>query len=177
MASFTSKVTVPVLGLGIHTASICFDTWYEYKQLLGGVWRRDQSFHPPQGEVEVRPVAGGHWILEDIPTFTVNDEIYHELDIAPDTRVLMEGRVLNGSWQPVGWYREVGDGRVFYDALGHDGESLRHPEHARLIQRGVRWLLKEEGCAFRQAREGASGSIEACALAIACASSPSCSTR
>ena len=87
----------------------------------------------------------GHWILEGISSFTLRDEIYHELDIAPDSQVLMEGRVAGGVWQPIGWTREVGDGRVFYDALGHDGESLRHPEHARLLQQGVRWLLKEEG--------------------------------
>jgi len=131
--------------LGLHTASICFDTWYEYKQLLGGVWRRDQSFHPPRGEVEVRPVSDPRRIFGDISPFTLNDEIYHELDIAPDSQVLMQGRVAGGPWQSIGWTREVGDGRVFYDALGHDGESLRHPEHARLLQMGVRWLLKEDG--------------------------------
>ncbi len=131
--------------LGLHTACICFDTWYEYKQLLGGVWRRDQSFHTPRGKVEVRPVDHDHQMLEGLSAFTLIDEIYHELDIAPDTRVLMEGRIPDGTWQPIGWIREVGDGRVFYDALGHDKESLQHPEHARLLRQGVRWLLKEEG--------------------------------
>ncbi|MCZ6616629.1 MAG: ThuA domain-containing protein [Gammaproteobacteria bacterium] len=131
--------------LGLHTACICFDTWYEYKQLLGGVWRQDRSFHPPHGRVEVRPVDNGPRILEGISAFKLDDEIYHDLDIAPDTRVLLEGRVPDGVWQPIAWTREVGDGRVFYDALGHDGVSLQHPDHARLLRQGVRWLLKEEG--------------------------------
>ncbi len=131
--------------LGLHTASVCFDTWYEYKQLLGGVWRLDQSFHPPRGEVEVRPVNNGQRVLEGISRFTLFDEIYHDLDIAPDTRILLEGRIPDGTWQPIGWTREVGDGRVFYDALGHDEESLQHPEHSRLLRQCVRWLLKEDG--------------------------------
>lgn len=129
--------------LGLHTASICFDTWYEFSQLLGGVWRWEQTFHPPLGSVEVDPV-GDHPATHDIAAFTLTDEIYHKLEIAPSSQVLLRGRVPGGDWQPISWAHEVGDGRVIYSALGHDGASLQTPAHSRFIGQAVRWLMGEE---------------------------------
>jgi type 1 glutamine amidotransferase len=45
--------------------------------------------------------------------------------------------------QPVVWSHTVGAGRVIYDALGHDSESLHHPAHAQLLRESVKWALGE----------------------------------
>lgn len=125
--------------LGLHTASICFDTWYDFKQLLGGVWRWDQTFHPERSLVSVEPV-GSHPIVDDIRPFEVDDEVYHQLDCADGNHVLARARVSNGEWQTVAWAREVGEGRVVYNALGHDRDSLSHPTHTQLLDQAIAWL-------------------------------------
>ncbi len=126
--------------LGLHTASICFDTWYEFSQLLGGVWRWDETFHPPLGPVEIEPVTD-HAVTHDLPAFSLTDEIYHALKISPHSHVLLRGRVPDGQWQPISWCRDAGDGRVLYSALGHDAASLTTPEHTAFLSAAARWLL------------------------------------
>ena len=127
--------------LGLHTASICFDTWYEFSQLLGGVWRWDQTFHPPLGPVDIEAV-GEHPVVASLPSFSLTDEIYHQLEIAPGSEVLLRGRVPDGPWEPISWAHEAGEGRVLYSALGHDAASLQTPAHAQFLTRAAEWLLE-----------------------------------
>jgi type 1 glutamine amidotransferase len=129
--------------LGLHTASICFDTWYEFPRLLGGSWRWGETFHPPEGNVEVRAVMD-HPATRGVAAFELHDEIYHHLAIGRDSEVLLEGRVPDGDWHPISWAHEVAAGRVVYSALGHDGRSLSDPHHARFIRQAVGWLLGED---------------------------------
>ncbi len=131
--------------LGLHTACICFDDWPEWKQLLGGVWQWGRSSHPPLGPVEVRKAEHSHVITEGISEFRLmQDEVYGNLDLASDIEpLLVASAVPSGgsaceSW-PVLWARQVGSGRVVYDALGHDQTSLQHPTHRQLLCRSALW--------------------------------------
>ncbi len=122
--------------LGLHTASLCFDTWSEWGDLLGAVWRWGTSFHPPLAPLTVRPDSEAHPITQHLPAFDLIDETYHHLDASADARPLL--------WvgdQPVAWAREAG-GRVVYDALGHDARSFEQPDHARFLQRAALWTLR-----------------------------------
>ena len=129
--------------LGLHTASICFDTWYEFPRLLGGGWRWGKTFHPPVGEIEVRCVSD-HPATENVGAFSLYDEVYHDLAIENQSQILLEGRVSDGDWQPISWAHEVGRGRVLYSALGHDKSSLECPQHAQFLKQSVAWLIGEE---------------------------------
>jgi type 1 glutamine amidotransferase len=42
------------------------------------------------------------------------------------------------------WARQWEGGRVLYDALGHNTQSLDHPVHRQLIARAAAWLLGRE---------------------------------
>ncbi|MEV4747662.1 ThuA domain-containing protein [Streptosporangium sp. NPDC049248] len=125
--------------LAMHGASICFDDWPGWRDLLGGVWRWDRSSHPPlDGPVRVTVATGSHPIVDGIGDFDVVDEVYGFLDSAPDVRGLMSSPH-GGTDHPLLWAREVGAGRVVYDALGHDGRSYQVPEHRRVVQRSALW--------------------------------------
>ena len=126
--------------LALHTASICFDTWPGFKDVLGGVWQWGRSFHPPLGPVQVRGV-GSHELGAKSLAFRCNDEIYHHLDIGTDSSVLLEGCVPEGDWFPISWLQSFGAGRVVYDGLGHDAASLKQKEHRAFLVRCCRWLL------------------------------------
>ena len=129
--------------LGIHTASICFDDWDDWYALLGGQWQWGTSFHPPAGPVTARATRTPHWITEDVSPFTVNDEVYHHLRLAEDVDPLVVGSAEDGDGeQPVLWAREVGAGRVVYNALGHDETSMQQRDHRQLMQRSILWLLR-----------------------------------
>ena len=126
--------------LGMHTASICFDDWPGWQQLLGGQWVWGESHHPPLGPVTANPTTARHPVTAGIDTFTVNDEIYHGLALETDIEPLLEADAGDGP-QPLLWARTFGRGRVVYDALGHDAAAMSQPMHRRLLQQAATWLL------------------------------------
>ena len=134
--------------LGMHTASICFDAWPEYRHLLGGAWAWERTFHPPLGCAEIRPAPGQadepgpsiQSLTAGMASFNLCDEIYHCLDVAAGSQIILEGRLPHGPWQPISWAREQGAGRVIYHGLGHDAASLRNECHRTLVARCYRWL-------------------------------------
>ncbi len=128
--------------LGLHTASICFSDWPEWGSLLGGHWVWGTSFHPQPETVSVVPDQDN--VLGNLPPFAVHDELYTDLWIGPGAQVLAHGHsAAMPTPQPIVWSQTVGAGRVIYDALGHDSESLQHPSHAQLLRETVKWALAE----------------------------------
>ncbi len=53
-----------------------------------------------------------------------------------------------GRDHPVAWWRCVGQGRVFYSALGHTAASYTEPQNRSLLQGAISWAIggKEPGC-------------------------------
>lgn len=125
--------------LAMHGASICFDDWPGWRDLLGGVWRWDRSSHPPlDGPVPVTVATDRHPIVAGVDDFEIVDEVYGFLDRTDDVVGLMSSPH-GGTEHPLLWAREVGDGRVVYDALGHHVPSYAVPEHRRIARRAARW--------------------------------------
>ena len=129
--------------LGLHTASICFSDWPEWETLLGGKWVWGTSWHPQPDTIEVTLQPGK--LLDHLNSFNVTDELYTDLSVSSDATILASGRcerVVDP--QPLIWSHTFGNGRVVYNALGHDHESLNHPEHAEALRCVVRWALDME---------------------------------
>jgi type 1 glutamine amidotransferase len=126
--------------LGLHTASICFSDWPEWQSLLGGRWVWGSSWHPAPEPVTI--TIEPNTALSHLPAFTVHDELYSDLILDPNTNVLATG-VSHAmvTPQPVVWQHQVGQGRVVYDALGHDSASLNHPIHAQLLRDAAHWAV------------------------------------
>ncbi len=128
--------------LGLHTASICFDSWSGWGDVLGADWVWGESYHPPLGPVRVTPTDDAHPITAGTGAFELNDEVYTRLSLRDDVRGLIEALPGDGAPpQPLLWARPYGAGRVVYDALGHDVASLIEPTHARILARAALWLL------------------------------------
>lgn len=128
--------------LALHTASICFDAWKGFGDLLGGRWAWGESYHPPIGPIRVEPTQTAHPITAGLPGFDLCDEVYTHMDLLPETRGLLEALPGDGApAQPLLWARTSGDGRVVYDALGHDVASMSQPVHARVLTRSALWCL------------------------------------
>lgn len=130
--------------LGLHTASICFDDWPEWGSILGGAWDWGRSFHPELGTVDVKVSPSGHPIVAGIDDFAVEDEIYHYLALESDIKPLLTAQAeLEDGPQTLCWARDFGQGRVVYDSLAHDANSVRHPTHQRILKRSALWATKK----------------------------------
>lgn len=128
--------------LALHTTSICFDTWPEWQQVLGGGWQWGTSFHPLYGPVRAT-LDDTHFLARGLPPFEVHDEAYSNLKILPGAKVFgwaeCQGIADAPPPAPVMWTWEGSGGRVAYDGLGHDGKSMLDPTHRQLIQRAALW--------------------------------------
>jgi type 1 glutamine amidotransferase len=140
--------------LALHGASICFDDWPQWRDLLGGVWRWETSSHPPlSGPVDVRVVPDGHPVVAGVPDFRITDEVYGFLDRTEDVTGLLFSQH-GGAEHPLLWARGVGRGRVVYDALGHHVPSYQVPEHRLIVRRAALWAL---GASDEQVSAGSLG--------------------
>lgn len=128
--------------LAMHAATICFDDWPEWKDLVGGRWGWETSSHPPLGPLKVRVHPDRHPLVAQLPEhFTILDEAYGFLDLTTDVVPLITAEH-GGAAHPLLWAREVGAGRVVYDALGHHAASFEPPEHRVIVQRAALWAMR-----------------------------------
>lgn len=116
--------------LGLHTAAICFDGWEEWPALLGAGWVWGRSHHPMPEYVTV----GGE------APFTVWDELYCDMTIAPETEVLATATSETvAEAQPI----LTRKGRAVYLALGHDLTACQNDGYRRLLARAAGLALGE----------------------------------
>ena len=127
----------------MHAASNSLDGLDEWPQWIGGRWNRQYSMHRPLGDAQVELSDQDHPITTGLRRFVVHDERYSHLDVHHGVRRLLHHEH-EGVDHPLVWVHEVDGARAVYDALGDDVASYQSAERVELIQREVRWLLREE---------------------------------
>lgn len=127
--------------LACHGAPVCFDDWPGWGDILGARWDWARSSHPPLGPFQVQVVGGDHPLVAGLADFTITDECYGFLEPAGDVDIepLLAGEH-GGAAHPLLWTRAVDAGRAVVSLLGHGAASFRHPAHAAILRRAVRWL-------------------------------------
>ncbi|MEW6355461.1 MAG: ThuA domain-containing protein [Planctomycetota bacterium] len=119
--------------VGIHSAADSFRGCPEYRAMVGGYFLT----HPKYRQYQVSVVDPQHPITKDLVEFMVTDEQYI---VSYDKRNHILATALHkGEAVPVAWTKEWGTGRVFWLALGHNGDSCKDPNFALLLQRGAKW--------------------------------------
>ena len=69
--------------------------------------------------------------------FMVVDEQYIT-DYDPRVHVLASA-LWKGDAMPVAWTKNHGEGRVFYQALGHDPHACEHAVFRQMLVQGTKW--------------------------------------
>ena len=130
--------------LALHTAVICFDADPTWHALVGASWRWGRSSHPPLAPIEVTPTAAGHDhpLTRGTGGFVVEDEAYGFLDEIDDLVPLLVS-THGGRTHPLLWARQVGDGRVVTDLLGHGPASFEDPTHRDVLARAATWARRD----------------------------------
>lgn len=136
--------------MGIHSATITFPSWPEYRKMLGGAF----DGHP-WGQFDAplivdAPDFPGFRKLP--PAFSLRDEIYQIRDFSPaNSRVLLRldpeklDRTRKGvrpqNEFPVAWASSYGKGRILYNGLGHRREVWEQTEFRDMWVESTRWVL------------------------------------
>jgi hypothetical protein len=142
--------------VGMHAASDTFHGYKPYAEMLGGEFMTHGAQVCVDCLTQDRRSATTRHLR---PVWTIYDEIYIQknfdrnnvhgllgLDKHPNTGV-------PGDY-PISWCKKVGQGRVFYTALGHREDVWENPVYQKHVLEGIRWALGlVEGDATPQSNE------------------------
>lgn len=150
----------------IHTASVSAfpDHW---KKTIGGAWRQGTTkwLEGPMNlyYTENQELGGGSPITRGASNFHLDDEIYYDMDLSPDIKVLAtvytpksrdgksltpNGKVNVYDIQPQMWtYERTAEGgtvpyRAFVSIPGHLYKNFSLPNYRAVLMRGIAWAGK-----------------------------------
>ncbi len=122
----------------LHCASYCFLNSPKYIALVGAQFKRHGT-----GTFRTQLSEAEHPLMRGFGGFESWDETYvHEKHNATD-RTVLEYRAEGDGKEPWTWVRTQGQGRVFYTAWGHDQRTWGNPGFHNLLERGIRWAVKD----------------------------------
>ena len=135
----------------IHISGCIPDNWQEYRKITGGGWEMAKSFHPPFSKFNVE-TNKNHPIVNNVPDFKTNDELYMNIEYEKDNEVFLTAHADEGTYEwrgnsvlmsggeyPLGWTRKYGNGKVMVTLLGHNGLSFKTEEFQKIILNGINW--------------------------------------
>jgi len=137
--------------VGIHSASGSERTNPDFKRILGGSFK----WHTPNQKFTVVVADKNHPATAGLlAEWKWKDEGYL-CDLVPDLHVLLEmdttsvanpprekwALKFEGNRFPLSWCHQVGKGRCFYTALGHDKEDYADPHFRSHLKGGILWVL------------------------------------
>lgn len=130
-----------------HSSSTSFTDLPAWEDGLGGRWIRGVSMHPEYGPASITVLPASGPAVTGVPDFELPDERYSHLRTSPDITVHAT-HSHDGLDHPVLWSRqrpgtgEPRGGLTVYDALGHDAASYQSPEHRKILQQAIAWLMR-----------------------------------
>jgi type 1 glutamine amidotransferase len=138
--------------LGFHSASDTFHNYEPYWDLMGGTF----AGHPwgAGATVTMKVHDADHPGIAPFGSanFEFQDEIYQYDHWQPEkVRVLMsldmEGSEIKRPYHvPVAWCKSIGEGKLFYNNMGHREETWTNEAFLKSIVGAVRWIAgKEQG--------------------------------
>jgi uncharacterized protein len=154
--------------LGFHSAGDTFHNYAPYWDLMGGVF----TSHPWTANTQVTLTnhEPEHPLVKSFgPEFTLKEEIYMYRRWQPEKcRVLLSldyaksplpagggnkkpqsVNVQYGAHVPVCWIKTMGEGKLYYNNLGHNETSWANKQYLDSITQAIRWMRGEIECDAR----------------------------
>ncbi len=134
----------------IHDGVVSGDENDWAKKVQGGSWRwdGDKKTRWLEGDVGLYFVEPKHPIILGLSNFDWTDEIYYDMDMAPDAHVLATSFHSVFVIAPQLWtYEKTWEGgeapyRAFVSIPGHEYASFQTPHYRALLLRGIAWAGK-----------------------------------
>lgn len=125
-----------------HFAVSNTQEWRDSIDIFGAMWVNGKSTHDPYHEFRVDVADETHPIVKGIRPFITNDELYFNLLMRPDMRVIMtanQERFGHTVAEPMLATHYFHNARCVYFALGHDVKSTQPPEFRRILVQSIEW--------------------------------------
>lgn len=123
--------------------SVCGDDPQWFKTVIGGAWEHGHAKWA-MGVTDLYVRDFGHPITQGVANWRFEDELYTQLHMQPDARVLMAGFQDVFSISPQMWTYEKDDYRAFVSIQGHYRKSFEHDAWRTLLLRGIAWAGKRD---------------------------------
>lgn len=91
-------------------------------------------------DVRIHFVDKTHPAVKGLSDFTLNDEVFSKLYIAPDVNILAKTDHPKSD-KPVVWTNQYKKSRVFVVIQGHDGNAFNDANYRQLIRQGILWTI------------------------------------
>ena len=122
----------------LHCASWCFRNSPAMIELIGGQFKTHQYDSFPAIIKDPQ-----HPVMNGIEPFYTKDETYIHDKLSRNITILTERKEGNRN-EPYTWVQQVGQGRVFYTAYGHDDNTFQHPSFLKLVRNGIFWAVGDK---------------------------------
>jgi type 1 glutamine amidotransferase len=142
--------------LALHHSLNSHRDWPEYHRMIGGKWvdRAEEidgktyapSTYSHDEEVPVAVADPSHPITKGLAPFTIHDETYGGVYVAPDVHVLLKTDHPKNV-PAVAWTKPYGKSRVVYLMSGHDAKAWANPAFRELIARSLRYVANGQAAA------------------------------
>jgi putative membrane-bound dehydrogenase-like protein len=126
--------------VAIHD-SVCGTDAPWFKTVIGGAWKHGEAKYY-EGEVGMYFIDTEHPITRGISNFDFKDEIYWDLQMMPEARVLASSFHTPFVIAPQMWVYEKDNYRSFVCIPGHEYASFSLPHFRALLLRGIAWAGK-----------------------------------
>jgi putative membrane-bound dehydrogenase-like protein len=128
--------------VAIHD-SVCGKDPQWFKTVIGGAWEHGKSkfLH---GTLGIYVQDYPHEITRGMANFMMDDEIYWDLHLMPEAKVLATAFRTPHEITPQMWVYEKDNYRAFVNIQGHQYASFSLPHYRALLLRGIAWAGKRE---------------------------------
>ena len=139
----------------IHDA-VCGKDAQWFKTIIGGAWEHGYSKWY-EGEMSFYYMDTEHPITKGVSNFELDDELYYDLHMMPEARILAASYTPKGrnnsrtgtsnkpsvyDIQPQMWTYEKDNHRAFVSLLGHNYKTFNLPHVRAVMLRGIAWAGK-----------------------------------
>ena len=136
--------------LFLHHALCSFQAWEGYMEMLGGKYVMagpgvdpgDVSDYKHDIDMEIEVVDTGHPITMGMEDFSIHDEGYSNISLAPGIEALLRTGHPDSS-PVVGWTWKTDRSSVVYLMLGHDRYAYENPSFKQLVGQSITWLADQ----------------------------------
>jgi len=149
--AFTAYVENGGGFVGIHSASGSERKNPDFKRILGGTFK----WHTPNQKFSIVVTDPKDPSAEGLPAVWAWKDEGYLCEMVPGLHVILEmdttsvanpprekwALKFEGNRFPLAWSHQVGKGRSFYTALGHDKEAYADPHFRKHLQGGILWVL------------------------------------
>ncbi len=128
--------------VALHDA-VCGKDPQWFKTVIGGAWEHGKSKFQ-HGTVGIYVQDTPHPITKGFSNFFMDDEIYWDLHLMPEAKVIGTAFRMFNEVSPQMWVYEKDAYRAFVNLQGHQHASFSLPHYRALLLRGIAWTGKRD---------------------------------